>query len=148
MVGTSAPVSPRWHTRAANIALFLTRAPCEHAQPSALLLVSSMLCRCGRGSDGQVHAADVGASLGCQYDDRSANGQLGQQLYLEQTGFPVMPVRVEPAHFTLTESGEFAPTRFAQSHWGDDHLNGPAVVGLAARALELEYGSPVSCRRG
>ena len=46
-----------------------------------------------------------------------------------------------PAHFTLTESGEFAPTRFAQSHWGDDHLNGPAVVGLAARALELDCGS-------
>jgi hypothetical protein len=38
----------------------------------------------------------------------------------------------EPAHFTLTESGAFMPTPFAQSHWGDDHLNGPAVVGLAA----------------
>ncbi len=48
----------------------------------------------------------------------------------------------EPAHFTLAESGEFIPTRFAQSHWGDDHLNGPAVVGLAARALELSCGSP------
>jgi acyl-CoA thioesterase len=47
----------------------------------------------------------------------------------------------EPAHFTLTESGDFAPTQFAQSHWGDDHLNGPAVVGLAARALELDCGS-------
>jgi acyl-CoA thioesterase len=48
---------------------------------------------------------------------------------------------MEPAHFTLTESGEFAPTPFALSHWGDDHLSGPAVVGLAARALELEFGS-------
>jgi Thioesterase-like superfamily len=47
----------------------------------------------------------------------------------------------EPAHFTLTESGEFAPTTFAQSHWGDDHLNGPAVVGLAARALERDSGA-------
>lgn len=47
----------------------------------------------------------------------------------------------EPAHFTLAESGEFLPTQFTQSHWGDDHLNGPAVVGLAARALELESGS-------
>jgi hypothetical protein len=47
-----------------------------------------------------------------------------------------------PAHFTLTEDGEFAPTQFAQSHWGDDHLNGPAVVVLAARALELGSGSP------
>jgi Acyl-CoA thioesterase C-terminal domain/Acyl-CoA thioesterase N-terminal domain len=49
---------------------------------------------------------------------------------------------VEPAHFTLTESGDFAPTEFAQSHWGDDHLGGPAVVGLAARSLELDCGSP------
>lgn len=48
----------------------------------------------------------------------------------------------EPAHFTLTEGGAFAPTPFAQSHWGDDHLNGPAVVGLAARALENHCGSP------
>ena len=49
---------------------------------------------------------------------------------------------VEPAHFTLAESGEFEPTRFAQSHWGDDHLNGPAVLGLAAQVLELSCGSP------
>ena len=48
---------------------------------------------------------------------------------------------MEPAHFTVTETGELAPTQFAQSHWGDDHLNGPAVVGLVARALELECGS-------
>lgn len=48
----------------------------------------------------------------------------------------------EAAHFTLAESGEFLPTRFAQSHWGDDHLNGPAVVGLAAWVLEQESGSP------
>ena len=34
------------------------------------------------------------------------------------------------------------PTQFAQSHWGDDHLNGPAVVGLAARELERHCGSP------
>jgi Acyl-CoA thioesterase N-terminal domain/Acyl-CoA thioesterase C-terminal domain len=48
----------------------------------------------------------------------------------------------EPAHFTLTEGGAFMPSPFAQSHWGDDHLNGPAVVGLAARALETHCGSP------
>ncbi len=46
-----------------------------------------------------------------------------------------------PAHFTLAESGEFEPTQFAGSHWGDDHLNGPAVVGLAAQALESHCGS-------
>jgi acyl-CoA thioesterase len=45
-----------------------------------------------------------------------------------------------PAHFTAIDDG-FQPTRFAQSHWGADHLNGPAVVGLAARALETAYGS-------
>ena len=47
-----------------------------------------------------------------------------------------------PAHFTLTGGGAFVPTPFAGSHWGDDHLNGPAVVGLAARALENHCGSP------
>jgi acyl-CoA thioesterase len=45
------------------------------------------------------------------------------------------------AHFTLAQTGEYLPTSFAQSHWGDDHLNGPAVVGLAARALESHCGS-------
>lgn len=45
-----------------------------------------------------------------------------------------------PAHFIASDDG-FLPTRFAQSHWGDDHLNGPAVVGLAARELERRYGS-------
>ncbi|OBK36773.1 thioesterase [Mycobacterium sp. 1245111.1] len=47
-----------------------------------------------------------------------------------------------PAHFTLSQSGEFEPTPFAGSHWGDDHLNGPAVVGLAAQNLESYCGSP------
>lgn len=46
----------------------------------------------------------------------------------------------ESAHFTETDGG-FMPTKFAQSHWGDDHLNGPAIVGLAARALESSGGS-------
>ncbi len=46
----------------------------------------------------------------------------------------------EPAHFTLVEGGALMPTQFAQSHWGDNHLNGPAVVGLAARALENHCG--------
>jgi hypothetical protein len=48
----------------------------------------------------------------------------------------------EPAHFTLAEGGAFIPSPFAQSNWGDDHLNGPAVVGLAARELENHCGSP------
>ncbi len=48
----------------------------------------------------------------------------------------------EPAHFTQSGDGEFTPTRYALSHWGDDHLNGPAVVGLAAQVLENHFGSP------
>src|SRR6201995_1650232 len=48
---------------------------------------------------------------------------------------------MKPALFTLTGSGEFEPTQFAGSHWGDNHLNGPAVVGLAAQSLENHFGS-------
>ncbi len=46
-----------------------------------------------------------------------------------------------PAHFTVIDGG-FQPTPFAQSHWGEDHLNGPALVGLAASCLERRYGAP------
>ncbi|MGV0742821.1 acyl-CoA thioesterase domain-containing protein [Mycolicibacterium sp. XJ870] len=46
------------------------------------------------------------------------------------------------AHFTQSDQDRFLPTRFAQSHWGEDHLNGPALVGLAARALESAFGLP------
>ncbi|MEI6251407.1 MAG: acyl-CoA thioesterase domain-containing protein [Mycobacteriaceae bacterium] len=38
------------------------------------------------------------------------------------------------------DDGVFHPTEAALSRWGNDSLNGPAVVGLAARVLELEYG--------
>lgn len=47
----------------------------------------------------------------------------------------------DAAYFTNAEDGTFQPTQFAQSHWGDDHLNGPAVVGLLARTLEIHCGS-------
>jgi acyl-CoA thioesterase len=47
-----------------------------------------------------------------------------------------------PVHFVPTDEGHVLPTRFAQSHWGEDHLNGPAVVGLAAWTLEQAYGLP------
>lgn len=43
-------------------------------------------------------------------------------------------------HFTRSDSGEYLPGPTAQSHWGEDHLNGPALVGLAAGVLEGEYG--------
>jgi hypothetical protein len=46
-----------------------------------------------------------------------------------------------PAHFVPKE-GQFLPQKYANSHWGDDHLNGPAIVGLAAHTLERQHGSP------
>ncbi|HKV20288.1 MAG TPA: acyl-CoA thioesterase domain-containing protein [Mycobacterium sp.] len=46
------------------------------------------------------------------------------------------------AHFTQAGEDRYLPTEFAQSHWGPDHLNGPALVGLAARALEDKFGLP------
>lgn len=53
---------------------------------------------------------------------------------------PKMTVR--PAHFTPIDADRVQPTRFAQSLWGEDHLNGPAVVGLTAYALEAAFGLP------
>lgn len=47
-----------------------------------------------------------------------------------------------PAHFTAIDSERVQPTQFAQSLWGEDHLNGPAVVGLTAHALESAFGLP------
>ncbi|WP_328356093.1 thioesterase family protein [Mycobacterium sp. NBC_00419] len=49
-------------------------------------------------------------------------------------------MRNGPAHFTAESDGTFHPTRWAQSRWGEDMLNGPAVVALAAWSLEREYG--------
>ena len=34
----------------------------------------------------------------------------------------------------------FLPTENARSRWGADHLNGPALVGLAARTIEERFG--------
>lgn len=45
-----------------------------------------------------------------------------------------------PAHFTQTALDRFLPTSKAQSHWGADHLSGPALVGLVACLLEEAYG--------
>lgn len=52
------------------------------------------------------------------------------------------PMTEVVAHFVQSEQDRFQPTRFAQSHWGEDHLNGPALVGLAAQALESAFGLP------
>lgn len=44
-------------------------------------------------------------------------------------------------HFFAESDGVFHPTESALSRWGNDSLNGPAVVGLAARCLEREFGA-------
>jgi hypothetical protein len=44
-------------------------------------------------------------------------------------------------HFFAERDGMFHPTESALSRWGNDSLNGPAVVGLAARSLEREFGA-------
>jgi hypothetical protein len=54
----------------------------------------------------------------------------------------MIPATERAAHFTQSDEDRFLPTTFAQSHWGEDHLNGPALVGLAARALESAFGLP------
>ena len=44
------------------------------------------------------------------------------------------------AHFVHTSADTFLPTENARSRWGPDHLNGPALVGLAARSIEERFG--------
>jgi len=50
-------------------------------------------------------------------------------------------VVMAPAHFVADGNGAFEPTQFALSRWGENTLNGPAIVGLAASLLEREYGT-------
>jgi len=52
-----------------------------------------------------------------------------------------VPATTDPrAYFTPGEGGAFLPTRLALSYWGEDHLTGPALVGLAAMVLERDGG--------
>ena len=46
----------------------------------------------------------------------------------------------DPAYFTIGADGSFTPTKAAGGHWGESILSGPAVAGLAAWALEREFG--------
>ncbi|TGD88460.1 thioesterase family protein [Mycolicibacterium sp. CH28] len=46
-----------------------------------------------------------------------------------------------PAHFISDPDGAFHPTENARSRWGEDMLNGPAVVGLAAWNLEQRFSA-------
>ena len=45
------------------------------------------------------------------------------------------------AYFTATADA-FEPTPLAGGHWGEDLISGPAVAGLAAYALERDFGQP------
>jgi len=44
------------------------------------------------------------------------------------------------AYFTSTDDTVFHPTAAAGGHWGAGQLSGPAVAGLAAHALERDFG--------
>ncbi len=43
-------------------------------------------------------------------------------------------------YFTSVDDEEFRPTAAAGGHWGADLISGPAVAGLAAYALERDFG--------
>ena len=49
-----------------------------------------------RSRSGQVFYASAQQPVGCQHDDRSVDGQLGQQLHLEQAGILVRSKREMP----------------------------------------------------
>lgn len=46
------------------------------------------------------------------------------------------------AYFVAADDGAFHPTPAAGGHWGESLISGPAVAGLAARALETDAGRP------
>ena len=46
------------------------------------------------------------------------------------------------AYFTATDDTVFQPTTAAGGHWGAGLISGPAVAGIAAYALERDYGRP------
>jgi hypothetical protein len=49
---------------------------------------------------------------------------------------------IDTAYFTSRAEGVFEPTAVAGGHWGENLISGPAVAGLAARALERDFGEP------
>jgi hypothetical protein len=46
------------------------------------------------------------------------------------------------AYFTSTDDTVFHPTTAAGGHWGAGLISGPAVAGIAAYALERDFGRP------
>ncbi len=53
-----------------------------------------------------------------------------------------MTTATADAYFVRTTAGDFEPTQLAGGHWGESLISGPAVAGLAARALEKDFGEP------
>ena len=52
---------------------------------------------------------------------------------------PVATIETSTAYFVLNGDGTCGPTPAAGGHWGESLISGPAVAGLAARALEHDY---------
>lgn len=50
------------------------------------------------------------------------------------------PTTTDEAYFIEAADGLFEPTALAGGHWGETLISGPAVAGLAARALEKDFG--------
>jgi hypothetical protein len=53
---------------------------------------------------------------------------------------PVTTIKTSTAYFALSGDNTFQPTPAAGGHWGESLISGPAVAGLAARALEHDFG--------
>jgi hypothetical protein len=53
---------------------------------------------------------------------------------------PLSIIETATAYFVPGDDNTFKPTPAASGHWGESLLSGPAVAGLAARALEHDFG--------
>lgn len=53
-----------------------------------------------------------------------------------------MTTATAQAYFVTHDDGVFEPTPLAGGHWGESLISGPAVAGLAAWALEKDFGQP------
>lgn len=51
-----------------------------------------------------------------------------------------MTTATTEAYFVTHDDGVFEPTPLAGGHWGESLISGPAVAGLAAWALEKDFG--------
>lgn len=56
------------------------------------------------------------------------------------TNTTLIPTEIPAAYFVSTSDDNFEPTPVAGGHWGESLISGPAVAGLAAYALERDFG--------